>query len=164
MEKKYILSNILERYGNEVEILIYNIFQIILVVNVASECGYTDSNYKGLTKLQKHYGNDEVIVFGFPCNQYGRQEPGHNHEIDMFVQEHYNINFPLYSKVNITGNSQSEIYRYLIENTGSTPRWNFCKYLVNQHGKVVQFFTQTDSFESIYQSIDYLLYHQHKEL
>lgn len=139
-------------------------FQIILAVNVASECGYTDSNYKELTKLQKYYGNDKVIVFGFPCNQYGRQEPRHNHEINMFVREHYNINFPLYSKVNITGNGQSEIYRYLIENTGSTPRWNFCKYLVNQQGQVVQYFTQTDSFENIYKSIDYLLHYQHKEL
>ena len=133
------------------------ILQVSLVVNVASECRYTDDNYRELTNLQQKYGESRLVVLGFPCNQFGFQEPANEETILALAQAEYKINFPLFSKVDVTGNDQSSVYQYLIERSGSTPTWNFCKYLVNQKGEIVQFFSQTQSFDEIYQSINHLL-------
>ena len=131
--------------------------QISLVVNVASECGYTRLNYESLVALQKDYPHEIFNVLGFPCNQFGNQEPNNEQTILNHVKSAYSVNFPMFSKVSITGSSQSPVYSYLIGSSGSTPQWNFSKYLVNQDGDVVQYFSHTQSFDEIRTSLDYLI-------
>lgn len=135
-----------------------------LVVNVASECGYTDSNYKALVQLQQDYQGMGFTVLAFPSNQFGEQEPGSNRQISNFSKEIYGANFPIFSKTNVTGNSTCDAYHYLAQNTGSIPTWNFCKYLVDQQGEVVQYFSQKDDFDQIRTSIEYLLRKYSNEL
>ena len=131
--------------------------QISLVVNVASECGFTDTNYKELVMLQNLYSHRGFTVLAFPSNQFGEQEPSRNEQILTFVTDHYGVNFPMFSKIDVYGDNQCEVYEFLTRTTGSTPTWNFCKYLIDQQGKVMQFFTQDDQFSSIKQSLGYLL-------
>ena len=127
------------------------------MVNLASECGYTDHNYKQLTSMQDLYGRRGFTVLAFPCNQFGQQEPGTDSEILFFATKKYDANFPIFSKVDVKGENMCDVYRYLTESTGSFPNWNFNKYLIDRHGEVVQFFTATDTFTDIKQSISYLL-------
>lgn len=127
------------------------------MVNVASKCGYTDYNYKRLVQLQEDYEHKGFTVLAFPCNQFGQQEPWEDKDIVSFATKNYGANFPIFSKLDITGESAGGIYRYLIGKMGSMPSWNFCKYLVNRQGDVVQFFSEKDSFESVQKSIEYLL-------
>lgn len=131
--------------------------QISLIVNVASECGYTDHNYQQLNQLQMKYGPDRLTVLSFPCNQFGLQEPGDNTYIESLLRSKYKITFPLFSKIDVAGSQQSDVYRYLVQVTGRSPVWNFCKYLVNQEGTIVRFFEQSEPFEDIYSSIDRLM-------
>ena len=146
-------------------IIIISFFQIVLVVNVASECGYTDYNYRKLNQLQLRYGEEFLVILAFPCNQFGAQEPAKDSEIDSMIRYKYNPRFPLFSKVNVTGETQSEVYRFLINSTnGLEPKWNFCKYLLDRDGLVVQFFDQGKTFDKIYESIDELLYRKRREL
>lgn len=127
------------------------------MVNVASECGYTEYNYEQLTLLQRKYGPQHLVVLGFPCNQFGYQEPASEETILAMAQAKYKVNFPLFSKVDVTGEEQAGVYRFLAEKSGKVPGWNFCKYLVNQKGNVVGYFSQTESFDAIYRSINLLL-------
>jgi glutathione peroxidase len=115
----------------------------VLVVNVASKCGYT-SQYKELEKLHKEFG-DKVIVLGFPANNFGRQEPGTNQEIKTFCTSNYGVSFQMFEKVSVTGNDQHELFKWLStkELNGKidkSPSWNFCKYLIDENGQVVAFF------------------------
>lgn len=137
--------------------------QVSLVVNVASQCGYTDLNYKELVKLQATHSPDVFTVLAFPCNQFGQQEPGDAKEIVQFTREQYGVTFPMFSKVDVQGGNVCAVYRYLVGASGVTPSWNFCKYLVDQRGHVVQYFSERDTFTSISQSVEYLL-HRHREL
>lgn len=127
-----------------------------LVVNVASQCGYTDANYRALVQLQRKFGLLGFTVLAFPCNQFGDQEPDSIGEIIRFAED-YGAKFPIFSKVNVFGESASPVYQYLTESSGNVPKWNFCKYLVDKNGHVVQFFTQDDPFEHITRSIANLL-------
>ncbi|XP_033095254.1 glutathione peroxidase 7-like isoform X2 [Anneissia japonica] len=109
-----------------------------LVVNVASECGYTHSHYEALSQLSqareiKHHLN----ILAFPCNQFGAQEPGTNAEIVKFAKDTYNCNFPIFSKIDVIGQNAHPAYQYLTKNSGMLPNWNFWKYLVDQDGHVV---------------------------
>jgi len=124
-------------------------------VNVASECGYTDYNYKELVKLQAEY--QDLVILGFPSNQFGQQEPGSDEDILKFATENYSVNFPLYSKVDVMGDDACELYKYLHTETASAPNWNFSKYLVDRKGEVVQFLSEKDPFENLITSLDYLL-------
>jgi glutathione peroxidase len=133
-------------------------------VNVASECGYTDSHYKALVQLQQDYQGQGFTVLAFPSNQFGEQEPGTNQQIIEFAKENYGADFPIFAKTNVTGDQMCAAYQYLTEDTGSFPSWNFCKYLVDQNGEVVQFFSQKDGFGTIRSSIEYLLRKQSDEL
>ncbi len=132
-------------------------------MNVASRCGYTDSNYKELVRLQAAFESHGFTVLAFPCNQFLGQEPDGNKEILKFTQEIYDVNFRLFSKVDVKGEAAHEIYRYLTRQTGSVPVWNFNKYLVGRDGSVVQFFTQNDKFDVIRRSVEHLL-SKHTEL
>ena len=137
-----------------------------LVVNVASECGYTDLNYRELVRLQTKYGSSGFTVLAFPCNQFGQQEPGRDQDIIRFVREEYGVTFPLFSKVDVHGERTCTVYRYLTSAFGRTPSWNFCKYLVARDGQVVEYFSERDTFQSISQSLENLLSkpYAHKEL
>ena len=115
----------------------------ILIVNVASKCGYT-YQYEGLQKLQDIY-QDKVIVLGFPANDFFNQESGSNEEIEEFCETNYGITFPMFEKTTTKGKKQSPIYQWLTNKdfngwNAQRPTWNFCKYLVNEKGELVGFF------------------------
>ncbi|RDC63365.1 glutathione peroxidase [Adhaeribacter pallidiroseus] len=115
----------------------------MLLVNVASECGFTPQ-YKELQQLYDQYGT-KVVVIGFPANDFGGQEPGSNQEIAAFCEKNYGVTFPVVEKIAVTGPNQHPLYKYLSSKslngvTDEVPTWNFCKYLINEDGKVVQFF------------------------
>ncbi|HEY3404857.1 MAG TPA: glutathione peroxidase [Ohtaekwangia sp.] len=106
----------------------------LLIVNVASQCGYTPQ-YADLEKLHEQYG-DKVVVLGFPANNFGSQEPGSNLEIASFCQKNYGVKFQMFEKISVKGDDQHPLYKLLKEKTGNEPSWNFCKYLVKPDGTV----------------------------
>lgn len=110
----------------------------MLIVNVASECGFTHNHYTELVQLQQRY-SQKFAVLGFPCNQFGQQEPGDEKEIFDFANKHYSVNFQMFMKINTIGEHQNDLYKWLQETTGRQPNWNFCKYLLDENGNVVRF-------------------------
>ncbi|KAG8132411.1 putative Glutathione peroxidase protein [Naja naja] len=122
---------------------------VSLVVNVASECGYTDSHYKALQQLQREIGSYHFNVLAFPCNQFGQQEPNSNNEIERFVRQTYSVTFPMFSKIAVKGIGANPAFKFLIESTGEEPTWNFWKYLVDPYGKAVNAWDSTVTVEEI---------------
>jgi glutathione peroxidase len=113
--------------------------KVALVVNVASQCGYTPQ-YAGLEKLYREMAPKGVVLLGFPSNDFGGQEPGSAEEIQQFCRRNYDVTFPLFEKVvTKAGAGQSPVYAFLGE-SGNLPAWNFSKYVVDRNGKVVAFF------------------------
>jgi glutathione peroxidase len=112
--------------------------KVVLVVNVASECGYTPQ-YAGLEKLYKAYQGRGLEILGFPCNQFGGQEPGSAAQIQSFCQKNFGVTFPLFEKVEVKGAGKSPVYAFLTAQHGE-PKWNFHKYLVGKDGKVIAAF------------------------
>ena len=110
--------------------------KVVLVVNTASQCGYTPQ-YEGLEALYRKYRARGLVVLGFPSNDFGGQEPGSNQEIAAFCVNQYAIDFPMFAKTNLTANS---FYSDLAKATGASPRWNFHKYLIDRSGRQVQSF------------------------
>lgn len=113
----------------------------VLIVNVASKCGYTNQ-YEGLQKLYADYSAKGFVVLGFPSNQFFGQEPGTNEEIQNFCKLNYNVNFPVFAKVDVNGNDAIPLYKWLTKHEKFSGRitWNFNKFLINQKGEVVQRF------------------------
>ena len=111
--------------------------KIILLVNVASKCGFT-KQYTGLQKLYESFKDRGLVVIGIPSNQFGGQEPGSNTEIKEFCETNFNITFPITDKVNVKGENAHVIYRWAKKNYGQStvPKWNFHKILINQDGKI----------------------------
>ncbi|TGE29922.1 glutathione peroxidase [Hymenobacter metallicola] len=115
----------------------------LLIVNVASECGYTPQ-YKELEELYKKHG-DRVTVLGFPANNFGGQEPGSNEQIATFCEKNYGVTFPMFAKVSVKGDDTAPLYQFLASKAqngaiSDAPDWNFCKYLVDEQGHVVGFY------------------------
>jgi glutathione peroxidase len=110
--------------------------KVLLVVNTASECGYTPQ-YAGLEALYRRYKGKGLVVLGFPSNDFGRQEPGSNKDIAAFCVNQYAIDFPMFAKTELKKNP---LYADLAKATGAAPRWNFHKYLVDRSGMQVQSF------------------------
>jgi glutathione peroxidase len=110
--------------------------KVLLVVNTASECGYTPQ-YEGLEALYRKYRGKGLVVLGFPSNDFGGQEPGSNRDIASFCVNQYAIDFPMFAKTELKKNA---FYARLIQATGQAPRWNFHKYLVDRKGQQVQSF------------------------
>jgi len=110
--------------------------KVVLVVNTASQCGYTPQ-YDGLEALYRKYKDRGLVVLGFPANDFGGQEPGSNKEISAFCVNQYAIDFPMFAKIDL---KKSPLYTELTKATGSAPRWNFHKYLIDRSGKQVQSF------------------------
>jgi glutathione peroxidase len=112
---------------------------VVLVVNVASKCGFTPQ-YKGLEALYLNYKDKGFLILGFPSNDFGHQEPGTPEEIQKFCTDKYSVTFPLFEKVEVLkGPTQAPVYQFLTTSF-PPPSWNFCKYLVDPTGKVLQFF------------------------
>ncbi|HEU4952908.1 MAG TPA: glutathione peroxidase [Holophagaceae bacterium] len=120
--------------------------QAVLVVNVASACGYTPQ-YAGLETLQAAYRDRGFTVLGFPCNQFGGQEPGSADQIEAFCRTTYGTTFPMAAKVDVKGPAQSPVYGFLAEGHGE-PQWNFHKYLVGRDGRVIRAFPSSVAPES----------------
>jgi glutathione peroxidase len=112
--------------------------KVVLVVNVASECGYTPQ-YAGLEKLYQARKAQGFEVLGFPCNQFGGQEPGSASDIQGFCQKNFGVTFPLFEKVEVKGAGQSPVYAFLTAQHGA-PKWNFHKFLVGKEGQVLAAF------------------------
>ena len=114
--------------------------QVVLVVNVASRCGYTPQ-YAGLQKLHEEFGPRGLAVLGFPCNDFGKQEPGSAAEIAEFCGVNYGVTFPMFEKLQTkAGPGQSPLYTWLGAQTGALPEWNFGKYLIGRDGQPLGFF------------------------
>ena len=113
--------------------------KVLLVVNTASECGYTPQ-YEGLEALYRRYRDRGLVVLGFPSNDFGGQEPGSNKEIAAFCVNQYAIDFPMFAKIPVKAGAAHPLYADLAKATGTAPRWNFHKYLVDRSGKQVQSF------------------------
>lgn len=113
--------------------------KVLLVVNTASECGYTPQ-YDGLEKLYRRYRDKGFVVLGFPANDFGAQEPGSNKEIAQFCRVNYGITFPVFAKTTVVGAKANPLFRELAARTGKPPLWNFHKYLVDQTGQPIAAF------------------------
>ena len=132
--------------------------KVLLVVNTASECGFTPQ-YKGLEALYEKYRAKGLEVLGFPCNQFGGQEPGSEAAIEQFCEVNYGVTFPLFAKVDVNGDHAAPVYRYL---KSSKPgllgteaiKWNFTKFLVDREGKVVARYAPKETPESIAPAIE----------
>ena len=113
--------------------------KVALIVNVASQCGYTPQ-YAGLEKLYEKYKDKGFVVLGFPANNFGAQEPGTNEEIKTFCTRNYNVTFPMYSKISVKGSDKAPLYQFLTDSAGGEVKWNFTKFLVDENGKVISRF------------------------
>jgi glutathione peroxidase len=113
--------------------------KVLLVVNTASECGYTPQ-YEGLEKLYRRYRDKGFVVLGFPANDFGGQEPGSNKEIAQFCRLNYGVTFPMFAKTSVAGANANPLFRALAARTGKPARWNFHKYLLDRAGQPVAVF------------------------
>lgn len=126
---------------------------VVLVVNVASKCGYTPQ-YEGLEALYREYKDKKLVILGFPCNQFGFQEPGSNDEIQKFCKLNYGVSFPILAKIDVNGSKADPLYDFL---KSSAPgilgteaiKWNFTKFLIAKDGKVIKRFAPADEPKSI---------------
>ena len=135
--------------------------KVLLIVNTASKCGFTPQ-YTGLESLHQTYGERGFSVLAFPCNQFGGQEPGSEEEIQSFCDLNYQTSFPLFSKIEVNGAGSHPLYAHLKEQApgvlGSKRiKWNFTKFLVNQHGEVVKRYAPSTKPEAIASDIEALL-------
>jgi glutathione peroxidase len=113
--------------------------KVLLMVNVASQCGYTPQ-YEGLQALYTKYKDKGLVIAGFPANNFGGQEPGTNQEIGAFCRSKYGVTFPMFSKISVKGGDQAPLYKFLtdkVSQTGGEIQWNFTKFLVDRNGKVI---------------------------
>ncbi|MDP3253775.1 MAG: glutathione peroxidase [Hydrogenophaga sp.] len=125
----------------------------LLIVNTASACGFTPQ-FGGLEKLHQTYGSRGLVVLGFPCNQFGSQDPGSNDEISSFCQLNYGVSFPMMSKVDVNGDAAHPLYQWL---TAEAPgllgskaiKWNFTKFLVGKDGRVIKRYAPQDAPEKL---------------
>jgi glutathione peroxidase len=128
--------------GEEIDFSVYK-GKKVLLVNVASKCGYTPQ-YEDLQALHEKYG-DKLVVLGFPANNFGGQEPGSNEEIIEFCESKFGVTFTMFEKISVKGFDKHPLYRWLSDKNlngwnDQEPTWNFCKYLVNEKGELVKFY------------------------
>ncbi len=132
--------------------------KVIMVVNTASFCGFT-SQYESLEKIYARYKDRGFVILGFPSNDFGQQEPGSNKEIAEFCKNTYDVKFPMFAKSSVSGKEANPLFKMLIAKTGTTPKWNFYKYLIDRDGNIIDSFnslTKPDS-KSITSEIEKLL-------
>lgn len=132
--------------------------KVLLIVNTASACGYTPQ-FGGLEELHKKYGSKGLAVLGFPCNQFGAQDPGSNDEIAQFCQVNYGVSFPMMAKIDVNGAKADPLYQWLTKEApgvlGTTAiKWNFTKFLIGKDGAVIKRFAPTDTPDSLAKHIE----------
>lgn len=135
----YVLNHEMQRITGESESLETYEGKVVLMVNVASKCGYTPQ-YEGLEALYREFKDEGLVILGFPANDFGGQEPGSNEDILEFCQARFDVTFPMFAKIAVTGESVHPLYEKLAaqpEPIGGEPRWNFTKFLVDRDGRVV---------------------------
>jgi len=135
--------------------------KVMLIVNVASECGFTPQ-YKGLEAMYEKLHSRGLEVLGFPCNQFGAQEPGTAEEIESFCELNYGVTFPLFAKIDVNGDNAAPLYKYLKkEKPGllgtEAIKWNFTKFLVNRTGKIVERYGSNVEPQTIAADVEKLL-------
>ncbi len=134
--------------------------KVLLVVNVASKCGFTPQ-YKGLEELYDKYSSKGLEILAFPCNQFGKQEPGTNSEIAEFCSTNYGVSFQLFDKVDVNGDAAHPLYKFLKANAkgmiNDDIKWNFTKFLIDKNGNVVDRFAPQTTPESLAKDIEELL-------
>lgn len=134
--------------------------EVLLIVNTASACGFTPQ-YKGLQKIHEQYAPRGFAVLGFPCNQFGGQEPGDASQIAAFCEKDYGVSFLMFDKVDVNGTHAHPLYNFLKSEKsgllGSAIKWNFTKFLVDRSGQVVGRFAPTTTPESLKEKIEALL-------
>lgn len=127
--------------GKDVELSTYK-GKVLLVVNVASKCGYTDSNYTQLTQLYNKYKDKGLEILAFPCNQFLKQEPGTSEDAATFACTRYKAEYPIFQKVRVNGPDTAPVYKFLKASKtgflGSSIKWNFTKFLVDKDGNVIE--------------------------
>lgn len=152
MDKKIIYDFIVkDKKGNDVSLSTYK-GKVILIVNTASKCGFTPQ-FEGLEKLWKDFGDKDLQVIGFPCNQFANQELGTDDQIQEFCSLNYGVTFPIMKKIKVNGSEADPLYKWLKSEKGgfltSAIKWNFTKFLINKEGEVVGRFGPTTSPASI---------------
>jgi glutathione peroxidase len=135
--------------------------KVVLIVNTASECGFTPQ-YKGLQALHEQYAGRGFVVLGFPCNQFGKQEPGDSQEIGAFCEKNFGVTFPMFAKVEVNGDNAHPLWKFLkAESPGllgiEAIKWNFTKFLVDRNGRVVKRFGPPAKPESLSEEIEKLV-------
>lgn len=135
--------------------------QVTLIVNTASKCGFTPQ-YQGLEELYRKYKDRGVSVLGFPCNQFGAQEPGDADQIGEFCEINYGVTFPMFAKIDVNGSNTAPLYEHIKKEApgllGSEKiKWNFTKFLVDQDGKVIKRYAPTVKPEALHDDIEKLL-------
>jgi len=130
----------------------------LLIVNTASACGFTPQ-FAGLEELHKAYGPQGLVVLGFPCNQFGAQDPGNNTEIASFCQLNYGVSFPMMAKIDVNGTGAHPLYQWLTKEAPGllgtkAIKWNFTKFLVDKNGQVVKRYAPTDKPKSLGKDIE----------
>lgn len=149
--------------GSEVPMAQYQ-GNVLLVVNTASQCGFTPQ-YAGLEQLYRQYKDRGLVVLGFPCNQFGAQEPGSEEEIGQFCERNYGVSFPLFSKIDVNGPDAHPIFQFLRSQKGGllgavgldAIKWNFTKFLVDRQGNVVSRFAPATTPAELAPAIEKLL-------
>ncbi|MBV1908128.1 MAG: glutathione peroxidase [Kangiellaceae bacterium] len=135
--------------------------KVLLIVNTASKCGFTPQ-YEGLEKLQNQFADQGFSVLGFPCNQFGKQEPGDGEAIQSFCDLNFKTSFPLFKKVDVNGDKALPLYNYMKTQApgvlgSKSIKWNFTKFLVNRKGEVIKRFAPKDKPENLSKQIEELL-------
>ncbi len=159
MEQKFYELNANSLQGKEVSMEEYK-GKVVVVVNTASKCGFTPQ-YEGLEKLYKDYKDKGFVILGFPCNQFGNQEPGSEKDIAEGCLLNYGVSFPMFSKVFVNGENTHPVFNYLkneLKGTlGNNVKWNFTKFVIDRNGKPVKRFAPITKPESMKDTIEQLL-------
>ena len=145
--------------GEEVSMSEYK-GKVVLIVNTASKCGFT-KQYEGLEELYEKYKDQGFVILGFPCNQFGAEEPGGNAEIKNFCTSTFSVTFPMMSKVDVNGESADPLYKFLKKEQGGILgdeiKWNFTKFLVDREGRVVDRFASQKTPKALEKEVEKLL-------
>lgn len=134
--------------------------KVVLIVNTASKCGFT-KQYEGLEELYEKYKDQGFVILGFPCNQFGSQEPGSNEEIKNFCTSTFSVTFPMMSKIDVNGDDADPLYKFLKKEKGGILgddiKWNFTKFLIDREGNVVDRFASQKTPKALEKEVEKLL-------
>ncbi|TNC89047.1 MAG: glutathione peroxidase [Thalassolituus sp.] len=153
-----VLSHTMPLLNGQPQDLSEYLGKVVLIVNTASKCGFT-YQYEGLEKLYEQYKDKGLVILGFPCNQFGKQEPGAESDIGAFCQKNYGVSFPMFSKIEVNGPDSAPLYSDLKEQAPGLMgtkaiKWNFTKFLIGRDGKVLDRYAPTSKPEALVADIE----------